>query len=198
MKKILGLLLVTSSIFSMQLQLTDKRHNFQEKLYRQDILKHADIQKVSTSVFVPHALGSAQLYHGPKGFYVHHDNKMKRIQKCFTDPVIRNITSQQANDFHTVGHFHLTQMNVGEYSLNAKPRLIGGGAGGATVGFYVCKFATYFVCHGAIIVVSALTGPAAGATFAGLEACFAPHIELASQATSLAGGIIGAVATGPV
>ncbi len=38
----------------------------------------------------------------------------------------------------------------------------------------------------------------APATFAGLEACFAPHIELTAQAASLAGGILGAVITGPV
>lgn len=196
MKKILSLLLLTSSIFSMQLDLVNRKHNFQEKLYKQDVVKNLDLQKVSTSVFVPHALESAKLYHGPKGFYVHHDNKMKRIEKCFTDPIIRNITSQQANDFHKVGYFHLTQMNDGAYSLKAKARLVGGGPVLGAIMYWVTKS----VCYGTIAAGAgatiAVTGGAVvgavggGAAVGGVAATTGTIATAGATATGTIGGAV--------
>ena len=184
MKKILGLLFISSSIFSMQLDLVKSD---EKKIHIQP-----------TFVFVPSRLGSVDLYHGKKGFSVIHENKKHKIESPFTDPMVRNITPEQLKAFLNNGRLSINQTTDGTFLLKANTRTVGGGVGGATTGFYVGKFLHYFVCHGAIIVVSALTGPAAPATFAGLEACLAPHIELTSHATSLAGGIIGGVISGPV
>jgi len=84
-------LLITSSLFSMQLDLV----NIDKKTSK---LSHYIVSKISNkthikpeSVFAPSKLGSVELYHGKKGFYVHQDNKKHVIKKYFTDPIIRNI-----------------------------------------------------------------------------------------------------------
>lgn len=152
----------------------------------------------SSSIRSAYYIADAQLYHGKKGFVVVHNEEKQVIEKAFMDKTARDMTKKSIKHFLESGFFTLNQTNDGKFTLKSHHRLPGGGVGGATAGFYIGKFVTYFVCHGAIVIVSALSGPAAPATFAGLEACLAPHIELASQATSLAGGMIGAVVTGPV
>jgi hypothetical protein len=104
MKRTLSLLLFTSSIFSMQLDLIKKEQ-----------------------VFAPSRLGEVELYHGEKGFHVLKDDKKYVIQKYFTDPIVRDITKEQLNAFLESGHLSLNQMNDGEYSLKAKGRVNGGG-----------------------------------------------------------------------
>ncbi len=121
MKKVLSLLLVTSSIFSMQL----------------DLIK-------PESVFVPQRLGSVALYHGKKGFYVHQDNKKHVIKKYFTDPMVRDITKKQLKAFLQAGYLSLNQMNDGEFSLKAKGRINGGGPHLGTFMYWLTKS----VCYG--------------------------------------------------
>lgn len=211
MKKLLLLSLVTSSLFSMQLAHKlqtpyKKRSNtIKSALIKAEMSRtvsnEIDVKTVRinpSSVRTPHRLGDVELYHDKNGFIVLQDNKKHVIEKRFMDPTSRTITKEQLKSFLKLGYFTLNQTNDGTFTLKAHHRLTGGGVGGATTGFYIGKFITYFVCHGAIVVVAGLTGPAAPATFAGLEGCLAPHIELASQVTSLAGGMIGAVITGPV
>ena len=94
MKKVLGLSLVACSIFSMQLELTNfanKVSNFQKKILHHDVFKFNDSHNVQsksdkglikpTSVFVPHQLGSMELYHDKKGFHVLQDDKKYEIKK---------------------------------------------------------------------------------------------------------------------
>jgi hypothetical protein len=211
-KKILGLLLLSSSLFSMDLALVHSIHShinkenrsydnsryLQEELYRKDYLKAHELEKVSVDVFAPEKLGAVKLYHGDKGFYVNHDNKIHRIQKCFTEKAFRNATKEQIEEFGKAGYFSISKMNDGEFSLKAKGRVIGGGAGGAVVGAYIGKAVIYVAGHGAILLAGALTGPAAPVTILTLESWFAAPIAVASMAGGIAGGMIGAVATGPV
>ena len=219
MKKVLYLSLVTCSIFSMKLdsirdnclraktiQQKLKRHlSKSNKVKQQKPISNDSIDSIkqsisSSAVFASKRLGEIKLFHNEKGFHVLHNDKMHYVQPCFTDKIVRKATPLEIKDFQKVGkgYFAINQMSNGEFELKVKDRLCGGGVGGATIGFYIGRFGTYFLLHGAIGVASALTGPAALATFAGLEACFAPHIEATAQLVSLAGGIIGGVATGPV
>lgn len=211
MKKILSLLLLSSSLFSMDLALVssvqdhiskehrlyNSSHCLQEKLYRKDYLKAHDLKKVSADVFASEKLGSVKLYHGEKGFYVNHDDKIQRIQKCFTEKLFRNATKEQIEAFGKVGYFSIDKVD-GEFSLKAKGRVIGGGAGGAVVGAYIGKAVVYVAGHGAILLAGALTGPAAPVTILTLEAWYAGPIAAASMGGAVAGGIIGGVITGPV
>ena len=145
MKRVLSLLFMTSSVFSMQLDLVNfenKVNRFQEKL-----LKHTDnISKVHikpSSVFAPNQLGSVELYHDKKGFSVRQDDKKYKIQKCFTDPMVRNITKKQLNAFLKGGYFSLNQMNDGEFSLKAKGRIVGGGPILGTIAYWITKSVCY-------------------------------------------------------
>ncbi len=223
MKKILLLLsLLTCSVFSMQLVTIKQRAQIvHEKLVRHYLPKETkeispvdssrqktdkkpvnDLKDLinSSSVVSSQSLGEVKLFHNEEGFHVLHNNEIHHVQPAFTDLIVRKATTLQMKDFQKAdkGYLHVTQMANRQFEIKVMDRLPGGGVGGAVIGFYAGRFITYFVGHGAIIAVSFLSGPLAPATFAGLEACFAPHIELTAQAASLAGGILGAVITGPV
>ena len=143
-------------------------------------------------------MGSLDLYHSKKGFYVRQDDKKQTIKKHFTDPMLRDITKPQLKAFLTAGYLTINQMEDGEYSLKAKGRMVGGGALGASIGAFLGKAAVYVVGHGAIQIVALCTGPAYPVTVLALEGCFAVPIEAASMAGAVAGGIALGVATGPV
>lgn len=183
MKRVLSLLLCTSSIFSMQLDLV-----------KSDVKKDHHIKQI----FVPNHLGLLELYHGKNGFYVRQDDKKYEVKKYFTDPLVRDVSEKQLKNFLKNGYISLNQMNDGEFSLKAKGRVNGGGALGASIGAFLGKAAVYVVGHGAIQLISICTGPAYPVTLLALTGCFAIPIETASMAGAVAGGIILGVATGPV
>lgn len=174
-------------------------NQFQKKLLTYIDNKNKNKVRIEpSSVFVPHQLGSVELYHGKKGFSVRQDDKKYHIKKYFTDPIIRNVNKEQLKAFLKAGYLSLNQMDDGEFSLKAKMRLNGGGPIGAAIGVFLGKAAVSVIGHGAILVISGLTGPAAPYTFFALEACLAPVIESTSMAGAVAGGIALGVATGPV
>jgi hypothetical protein len=198
MKKVLSLLLVASSILPMQLDLINVDNKASE-------LSHYLVSKInnkihikSPSVFVPDKLGSVELYHNKKGFYVKQDNEKHLIKKYFTDPIVRDITKKQLNAFLKNGYLSLNQMNDGEFSLKASGRLNGGGAVGAVIGAFLGKAAVSVVGHGAIQIVALCTGPAYFPTMVALESCFGYAIEAASIKGAIGGGILLGAATGPV
>jgi hypothetical protein len=161
MKKILCLSLVTCSIFSMQLDLV----NLDKKASK---LSHYIVSKVSnkthikpSSVFVPDKLGEVELYHGKKGFHILKDDKKYKIQKYFTDPIVRDITKKQLNAFLKNGYFSLNQMNDGEFSLKAKGRINGGGPGLGVAAYWITKSLCYAVGLAAIGGTVVTTGGAA-------------------------------------
>jgi hypothetical protein len=161
MKKILALSLVISSIFSMQLDHV-KPDKLQEKSSQYSYLNIDDVKKVHiqpSSVFVPDKLGAVELYLGKKGFSILQGDKKHKIQKCFTDPMLRNITRKQLDSFLETGYFSLNQMNGGEFSLKANGRIRGGGP---LFGAFM-YWATKSVCYGtAAVAVGTMTVTTAG------------------------------------
>jgi hypothetical protein len=145
-KKILRLLLASSSIFSMQLALKEKK----EIVLHHVLNNHEKIHIKPSSVFVPEKLGSIDLYHGKNGFYIRQNDEKHLIQKCFTDPMIRNMTPKQLKAFQEVGRFEINQMNDGELSLKAKGRVVGGGPVFGTFMYGLTKT----VCWGVIAAAS--------------------------------------------
>lgn len=95
-------------------------------------------------------------------------------------------------------YLDINECSDGLYSMDIKGRVRGGGSAGAAAGFWIARGLWYGVTYGTIGIVSALTGPAAPATFTALSATFAPAIETTALGVSAAGGILGGVLTGPV
>lgn len=199
MKKILSLLLLaTSSVFSMQLDVV-KVQEMQQRISNQG--NFSDVQKVKINpkvVCVPGKIGDLELFHGKKGFSIIQDDVKHKIQPCFTDPLVRNINREKLEAFLQSGYLSINKMNDGEFSLKAKGRLLGAGPIGAMIGCWVGKATVYVIGHGVIGLVAAASGPAAPVTFLALEAWFAPAIEVSSNAGAVGGAILGGIATGPV
>jgi len=150
MKKVLGLLFISASIFSMQVatignqcerakkfhdQLV-KHHFTKPDMSRKDIKQQApklniDIKDCiqSKSVSAPKGLGEIKLFHNEKGFHVLHNDVMHRVQPCFTDKLVRRATSHDIKDFQRKGkgYFALTQMGDGQFELKVLNRTLGGG-----------------------------------------------------------------------
>lgn len=91
----------------------------------------------------------------------------------------------------------------GEYIINSRVRLAGGGLFGGSFGAWMGKIGTHLVFQAGILivvgVVSVVGTPAAGyAVGVALEKSTFVAAEILSTQMALAGGIAGAVITGPV
>lgn len=95
-------------------------------------------------------------------------------------------------------YLDINKCSDGQYSMDIKGRVRGGGLWGCTVGFWVGRGAVYFAGYGTIHVVSLATGPLYPVTVMALSAQFAPAIEGAAMVGGAVGGLAGGVATGPV
>ena len=213
MKKILSLLFVSSSLFSMQLAhklQTQYNHLSRTRLvkaYKQrasyiPISSPIDEKKVHidpSSIRTPLRLSDVELYHSTKkGFVVLHDDKKHVIEKAFMDKTARDMTKESLKHFVKTGYFALNQTNDGTFTLKTHYRLPGGGILGATIGAFLGKATVSIVGHGVIQLVALCTGPAYFPTMMALESCFGHAIEIASVKGAIAGGIALGTATGPV
>lgn len=149
---------------------------------------------------VPQRLGNISLCHDNNGFTVITNSQSIPIQPCFLDKELRGISKRKLSQIIAAGgYLSINKINEeNQYSLKLNGRLLGGGVVGANVGFWIGRLGTSFLGHGAILVAGALTGPAAPATILALEGSFGFYIESTANAAGLAGGILGAVITGPV
>lgn len=196
MKKILSLLFLSSSLFSMELDIV--RYNTKVAAVKSmhknmHIESHMELDTIrfnskkmlieQGSVFVPNRLGDIKLSHGKKGFCVEQNNKKHVIQKYFTDPMVRNVTKDQLKRFLEVGYLSLSQMDNGEFSLKANGRINGGGPILGAAAYWVTKSLCYAVGVTATVVT-------AGGAIAGA-------VALAPVAAPVIVGT-GAVATGSV
>jgi len=221
MKKVLGLLFISTSIFSMQVatignqcerakkfhyQLV-KHHSTKPDMSRKDIKQQApklniDIKDCikQSSFSASKGLGEVKLFHNEKGFHVLHNDVMHGVQLCFTDKLVRKATPLDIKDFQKAGkgYFAITQMGNGQFELKVMDRIKGGGVVGACVGAFFGKAATYIVGHGAIQIIAIASGPAYFPTLWALEGWLAVPIEAASMKAAITCGMLGAVATGPV
>ncbi len=193
MKRILSLMFITSSMFSMQLD-TLKSDNKSQK-------RHIN----PAHVFTPEKLGALEVYHSKKGFTVKKDNEKHVIKKCFTDKMVRDITKKQLKSFLDAGYISINQMNDGEYSLQAKGRINGGGPLLGTFAYWVTKSVCYGVgiaATGAIAVGTAGTGVAlvtGGAAVAGggaVVGTIGTTTAIATTAGVVTGGATTAAAIG--
>lgn len=131
------------------------------------------------------------------------ENKIEKIK----DPIILKLNPKTSSDFikqlSPGAYLVVGQMDNGEYFIHAKMRLPGAGIWGAIGGAWAGKFIASAVCHTGIWVVagavSIVATPAVGAIVGmSLESTLGTTIETFTTAAAVAGGIAGAVATGPV
>ncbi|KKR97319.1 MAG: hypothetical protein UU47_C0001G0092 [candidate division TM6 bacterium GW2011_GWE2_41_16] len=161
-------------------------------------LVQAMVQLEHSPICAPTHLGEIGLVHHAKGFHVMQNGVAHEIQNCYVEPMLCERTPFQLIGFLKNGYIFVNQLSDGQFVLRGHCRGLGGGVGGATAGCLIGKFAVHFVGHGLIFIASSMTGPAAPATAAALEATFLPFIEAASNVAAIAVGIAGGVATGPV
>ncbi len=149
-------------------------------------------------ISAPSALGVFKLLRTEDGFSVLKNNVEHEVKSHDIDPVLKKLTRDQLVTVLAGTRIRVTQFDNEDYKLALAGGLKGGGVGGATFGFYAGKFTVLFLGHGAMQVAALATGPAYFPTLAALEGCFALQLHAASNIVGLAGGIAGAVATGPV
>ena len=182
MKKILSLLFLSSSLFSMQLALKMQTPRFdhvksafvkQQKAIlwqtNQIVSKVVDTPKVyidTSSIRAPHSLSDIKLYHGKKGFVVFHDDKKHIIEKCFMDQTARSITTEGLKSFLKTGYFALNQTNDGTFTLKAHYRLMGGGPLFGGFMYWLTKS----VCYGGLAAAAGTAVVGTGGAVVGLVA----------------------------
>ena len=162
------------------------------------ISQAVDVFKVSPLATRTPGLSGVELYHCNGQFVVGHEGSLCKVDINDVDAKLRNLTSDELENYAGMGKFLIKQYDNGQFSVKTAGGLNGGGAGGATAGFYIGKFLTHFVGQAGIQIAAICTGPAYPVTLAALEATCLPVIEAASNVVGLGCGVVGAVATGPV
>jgi len=164
----------------------------------------AMVRQINPSkVHVSHQQGQVDLFHGLKDFFVKKEGKVSKVERYFVDKKIRKINTEKLKGFLRHNYLTVNQMSDGEYSVKAHVRGLGGGLAGASVGAQVGKGAAYvFFIVGAGIVTSPVElvgGPGAHTVAAAaLLATYSVPIEAATNVVAVAGGLLGAIFTGPV
>jgi len=186
MKKLIFLSFLTSTVFGMELDRISYADN-PNKLYIEPF-----------SVRVPERLGELDLYHSKKGFYVRQDDTKHIIKKCFTDPILRDVTKTQLKSFLTAGYLTINQMDSGEYSVRAKMRLNGGGPILGTIAYWVTKSLCYGTAVAAVGTVTVATGGALGAAVGGAAAVGGTVVTGTAITTTAIGTTAGVITGGAV
>lgn len=163
-------------------------------------LTAVDLVVGQQGLFVPNKLGSLEVVKTKQGFQIIKGDARHKVD---TDEMLKKLNKKQLAKFLNTraGYIAVSQLDNGDYRLNAKVRGLGGGPGGATVGFIVGKATVQIVGHGTIGVIAGVVGvfnPIAGTAVGyALEAALALPIEVASNTIGLASGIALGAATGP-
>lgn len=152
--------------------------------------------------FASHKLGKIDVYHNNGEFQIMHNNKMHTVENHCLDKPLREINTKQLATFLAHGHLAINKTDSGEFTIRANDHLKGGGALGATIGCWTGRFVTQAIGYSIVAPIIALPalvgGPVAyGIAVAGAAGTIAPIVESASTAAAIAGGMIGAVVTGP-
>jgi hypothetical protein len=193
MKKILGLLFISMSMFGMELSLI-KNDDSLEKIALPAIASVWQQEIKQPSVFIPVRLGNIKLYHSNKGFRVYDENgNKKKIESVFLDPVIRNVSRQELTNMLQTGYLVMNRTTNGDYSLKANVRTVGAGPLFGKIMYWVTKSACYAVLAagaGAIVIFGG-AGAVAASTSNGSGAGSRSPGELADTAlqTASQGGI---------
>lgn len=133
-----------------------------------------------------------------QGYIVTHDKVKTAIPSYDVHKELRKMTKSQLKAYQAKHHVVLRRMMDGSIQVEPGHGLKGGGLVGAKIGFWVGKIGVHVGARIGFLIAAACTGPAAPATYAGLEATFLVPLEAASNAAGIACGILGGVATGPV
>lgn len=152
------------------------------------------------------ANGNVELFKTKKGFQVKKDGKKKAVKSYDIDAVLKAIPADKLDMFLDNGYIEIKELSNGDFKLNAKGRIKGGGPilagivywGTKAVGYGVpCALAAGALAGGAAVAVPALAaGGAAGAAGAGATAA---HMGATAALTSMlpaAAGTTGASIVG--
>jgi hypothetical protein len=136
--------------------------------------------------------------HTGKYFAITDGDRSCRVTSDCMDNTVKHLNSNNLCKFLEKGSLKATKMSDGNYMLRAHVDGKGGGVLGFWAGYFSGKALTHFVCHGILLGVSSLAGPAAPAAFAALEATFMLPISVGANTVGATTGMALAVATGPV
>ncbi len=215
MKKALGLLFISTSMFSMQLAHRIQAPRFIKhsvaivNTVAKDIAEVAPITrnksiefntpkfKIDSASFrAPHYMADTQLYHGKKGFVVVQDGEKQIIEKVLMDKTAREITKKNLKPFLKSGFLVLNQTGDGKFTLKAHHRLPGGGPVLGTIMYWLTKSACYAVALTGVTTIAVTTGGttvllATGAASGGAGLAVAGTIATKTAIATTAGVITG-------
>jgi hypothetical protein len=127
---------------------------------------------------------------------VHH------IQRAHVDPLLRIMTCEQLQEASEFIAVNPVMMDNGEYYLHAHVRGNGGGAVGASVGFWVGKSLVYVGTIGVLNMVGLVATPATGGLSAVATgtagAVIAAPVEIASNSVGIGFAVLFGTLTGPI
>ncbi len=140
-----------------------------------------------------------RLFHDGNSFIVQRMGTTYEVPSYTVDREIRNHDVATLLKLQEHGYFDVQRSINGEdYRIEFKPKTVGGGVVGAWLGFWAGHLLVTAPSYAVIGIISACTGPMAGATFATISVYASPAILATANVVALSTGLAAGVATGPV
>ncbi len=162
-------------------------------------------QALAGSCHIPQRLGKVGLGYKDGDFYSLTEQGLRKVQRADVAKPLRGIKPDNLEKLLKLCTLSINKCGDEDYSIKAYPRLHGGGAGGATAGFWIGRTLGYGIVVGGVAIVCSplLLIPGAGppAYASAVKTGWfvtAPVAEGLSNSLAVGMGIAGAVATGPV
>ena len=167
-------------------------------------MQHGAYELKQKTIMTAYGLGKVGVLHDKEGFKVKQNGNIRKVHNYDLDQSLRGVSSERLAQFEEMGVCLLVkQFDNGDFKLGLSGRLNGGGVGGATVGATVGGTAVVsaysLMTYGIGVAAGAAFGPATAAVIVG-NWCWwtAAPAAYAVKVGTLAGGIAGGAATGPI
>ena len=156
------------------------------------------------TIMAAYGLGKVGVLHDKEGFKVKQNGNIRKVHNYDLDHSLRDMDSERLAQLEKMGACLLVKkFDNGDFKLQLSGRLQGGGVGGAAVGASIGGTAVVsaysLMTYGVTVAAGAMCGPATAAVIVG-NWCWwtmAPA-AYAVKVGTLAGGIAGGAATGPI
>ncbi len=162
-------------------------------------------QALASSCHIPQRLGKVGLGYKDGDFYSFTEQGLRKVQRADVAKPLRGINPDNLEKLLKVCTLSINKCGDEDYSIKAHPRIHGGGIGGANAGMWIGRALGYGIVFGGVAIVCSplLLIPGAGPAAYGTAVktgwtVTAPVAEGLATSLTIAGGIAGAVATGPV
>lgn len=157
-----------------------------------------EIEVPQENLFVPRSLGQVSVFKTEEGFAIEKDGERTSVTPYRVESTLRKMDNQQLTKFLTAGYLSVQKSSDGEYGLESRTRVKGGGPIAGLCAAWIVRSVMYTTgAIAATTVTAAATvgggplAPVTATTTAAQIAAAAPSYIATTEGAATLAGIIG-------